>query len=82
MHWKRGSEGAEKRHAAEHPAVIGEAWEYLMEEGDSRADRQQRRCNQLGTVGWELVTVIPLSRPLVTDGGRTTGTKLFFKRRL
>ena len=60
----------------------GESWEYLVEDGDLAADHLEDRCNQLGAEGWELVAVVPLSRPSLTTGGRTTGSQLFFKRLL
>ena len=61
---------------------VGDAWEYLVEDGDVASDRLERRCNELGWQGWELVSVVPVSRLAFSAGGRTTGTRLFFKRRL
>jgi hypothetical protein len=83
MSWRRGSKGArDLSQAREQESWQGDAWEYLVEDGDFTAERQERRCNQLGAEGWELVAVLPVSRPSLTDGGRTTAIQLFFKRPL
>ena len=66
----------------EKEALDEEAWEYQVEEGEVAGDWLERRCNELGAQGWERVSVIPLSRLAFSSGGRTTGTQLFFKRRL
>jgi hypothetical protein len=66
----------------EEEAAAEVAWDYLVEEGEVASDRLGRRCNELGAQGWELVSAIPLSRQAFSSGGRTTGTLLFFKRRL
>ena len=66
----------------EEETAVEVAWEYLVEEGAIAGDRLGRRCNELGAQGWELVSIIALSRLAFSGGGRTTGTQLFFKRRL
>ena len=83
MAWRRRRRNAREPELNEEPEPwSGESWEYLVEDGDLAADHLEDRCNQLGAEGWELVTVVPLSRPSLTTGGRTTGSQLFFKRRL
>jgi hypothetical protein len=57
-----------------------EQWEYLVEQDGVGAQELQQRCNALGCQGWELVSVIPVSRPVLASG-HTTGVRLFFKRR-
>jgi len=87
MAWRRGrrtgDEDAGQEPEEEAPmGEGGDAWEYLVEDGDVASDRLERRCNELGWQGWELVSVASVSRLALSAGGRTTGTRLFFKRRL
>jgi hypothetical protein len=83
MSWRRrGREACDRLGLEDEEAIAAESWEYLVEEGDVQNDRLERRCNELGAEGWELVAAIPLSRLALSAGGRTTGILLFFKRRL
>ena len=84
MGWRRRSQDPdnEMEQEPEEEVIVEEAWEYLVEEGEVASDWLERRCNELGAQGWELVSVIPLARLAFSSGGRTTGIQLFFKRRL
>jgi hypothetical protein len=84
MAWRRRARREDEGpgRAAEEAPLDGDAWEYLVEEGEPADDRLERRCNELGTDGWELLAVVPLSRSALGNNGRTTGVQLFFKRRL
>ncbi len=82
MGWRRRSQDLDDEMEPEEEVIVVEAWEYLVEEGEVASDRLERRCNELGAQGWELVIVIPLARLAFSSAGRTTGTQLFFKRRL
>ena len=84
MGWRRRSQDTDDgmKQEPEEDVIVEEAWEYMVEEGEVASNRLERRCNELGAQGWELVSVIPLARLAFSSGGRTTGTHLFFKRRL
>jgi len=79
MSWRRHGRDAQDDLGMDE-GIDEAAWEYLVEEGDVASERLEYRCNELGAAGWELVSVIPLSRLAFSSGGRTTGTQLFFKR--
>ena len=81
MAWGRSDKDSQQvRDNGERLAVLSGRWEYLVEEGNFDAGKQQRRCNELGQSGWELVGVLPISRPSLSEGGRTTSIQLYFKR--
>jgi hypothetical protein len=86
MSWRRGSRDAPPTVAAVAASIeivpSGTTWEYLVEEASLEPGWTERRCNDHGTEGWELVGVAPLSRPALASGGRTTSLQLFFKRQL
>lgn len=79
MPWRRTRRQEEQ---VDQEPWTGETWEYRVEDGDPVASYLEERCTALGQEGWELVAVVPISRPALSSGGRTTGVQLFFKRRL
>ena len=57
-----------------------EAWQYLILEHEKGGPRElARKCNELGSDGWELVAAVPVAASL--NGGVTTSVRLFFKKR-
>jgi hypothetical protein len=59
---------------------VPDAWQYLVLEHEKGGPQElARRCNELGTAGWELVAAVPIAASL--NGGATTSVRLFFKRR-
>lgn len=86
MSWRRGSREATPSATVDEESIeilpSGPTWEYLVEEAGLEPGWTERRCNDHGAVGWELVGVAPLSRPALASGGRTTSLQLFFKRQL
>ena len=63
-----------------------ERWEYKMECIDFATVDVEARCNELGSVGWELVSTTPYQTAgtigLPMSGLKTASILLFFKRRV
>jgi hypothetical protein len=58
-----------------------EAWQYIVLEHEKGGPQDlNRKCNELGANGWEMVAAVPMATSL--NGGATTSVRVFFKKRL
>jgi hypothetical protein len=61
----------------------GDRWQYRVEKGQSlEAKELEQQCNEVGAQGWELTAVIPIAHHRLGASGETSGTRLFFRRRV